>query len=417
MAENKKFLDYDGLLYYHGKVKAQLDNKVEKENGKGLSTNDYTTDEKNKLADLENYSLPIATSSTLGGIKVGKGLAIDTTTGVLDATGTEVKIDEALSETSTNPVQNKVVKAAVDGKVDKVEGKGLSTNDYTTDEKTKLSGIAENAEVNQNAYSSITDGVTTINAGSKTATLTMEGTGATTVSVNGSTVTINSKNTEYEDATETAHGLMTAADKTKLNSIEEGATKTIIDESLSDSSKNPVQNKVINSALNNKVDKEVGKGLSTNDYTTDEKNKLNGIAEGAQVNIIEGIKVNGTAQIITNKIVDIAVPTNNNQLINGAGYQTSTEVQNAINDAIKDITGIDYQVVTELPETGVKGTIYLILNGGSTTRNIYDEYIWLSATATYEKIGITEVNLSNYWNTTNLTRITNKDIETIIATE
>lgn len=38
--------------------------------------------------------------------------------------------------------------AALDGKVDKVEGKQLSTEDYTTEEKTKLSGIAEGAQVN-----------------------------------------------------------------------------------------------------------------------------------------------------------------------------------------------------------------------------------------------------------------------------
>jgi hypothetical protein len=43
-------------------------------------------------------------------------------------------------------------------KVDKVAGKGLSTNDYTTDEKTKLSSIAENAEVNVNADWNATDG-------------------------------------------------------------------------------------------------------------------------------------------------------------------------------------------------------------------------------------------------------------------
>ena len=416
MADTKKFLDYDGLLYYHGKVKNQLSNKVDKESGKGLSTNDYTTAEKEKLAGLENYTLPIATSSALGGIKVGKGLAINTATGVLDATGTEVQIDEALSDTSTNPVQNKVVKAAIDNKVTKETGKGLSTNDYTTAEKDKLNGIAEGAEVNQNAYSSITDGTTTINAGSKTSTLTMTGTGATTVSVSGSTVTINSKNTEYSDATTSVHGLMTAADKEKLDGIEEGATKTTIDSNLSSTSTNPVQNKVINTALSNKVDKVSGKDLSTNDYTTAEKNKLADIAEGAQVNIIESIKVNGTAQTITNKAVDITVPTNNNQLTNGAGYQTSTEVQTAINDAIKDITGIDFQVVTELPTTGVKGTIYLILNGGSTTQNIYDEYIWLSSSSSYEKIGTTEVDLSNYWNTTNLIAITNGEIDTIVAT-
>lgn len=42
----------------------------------------------------------------------------------------------------------KLVKTSLDGKVDKVSGKGLSTNDYTTTEKNKLAGIASGAEVN-----------------------------------------------------------------------------------------------------------------------------------------------------------------------------------------------------------------------------------------------------------------------------
>lgn len=46
--------------------------------------------------------------------------------------------------------------------------------------------------------------------------------------------------------------------------------------------------------LSGKVDKVTGKGLSTNDYTTTEKNKLAGIEEGADVNTIESISVNGT---------------------------------------------------------------------------------------------------------------------------
>lgn len=61
--------------------------------------------------------------------------------------------------------------------------------------------------------------------------------------------------------------------------------------------------------IDKKVDKVTGKELSTNDYTTEEKTKLNGIATGAQVNKIETIKVNGTVQTITSKAVDITVPT------------------------------------------------------------------------------------------------------------
>lgn len=50
--------------------------------------------------------------------------------------------------------------------------------------------------------------------------------------------------------------------------------------------------------LATKVDKVSGKQLSTEDYTTAEKTKLGGIAEGAQVNVFEGIKVDGTDVVI-----------------------------------------------------------------------------------------------------------------------
>lgn len=65
--------------------------KVNKVEGKGLSTNDYTTPEKNKLAAIEaeanKYVLPAATTTTLGGIIVGDRLSIDDT-GKLVATYT-----------------------------------------------------------------------------------------------------------------------------------------------------------------------------------------------------------------------------------------------------------------------------------------------------------------------------------------
>ena len=67
-----------------------ISGKVDKINGKGLSTNDYTTEEKNKLNGIEenanNYSLPIASSTVLGGIKIGSGLSIDSN-GVLSSNG------------------------------------------------------------------------------------------------------------------------------------------------------------------------------------------------------------------------------------------------------------------------------------------------------------------------------------------
>ena len=55
----------------------------------------------------------------------------------------------------------------------------------------------------------------------------------------------------------------------------------------------------------NKVDKVSGKGLSANDFTTTLKDKLNGIAAGAQVNKIESLTLNGKTLTISNKGVNI----------------------------------------------------------------------------------------------------------------
>lgn len=65
----------------------------------------------------------------------------------------------------------------------------------------------------------------------------------------------------------------------------------------------------LNAAIGNKVDKADGKGLSTNDLTAALLAKLNGIAAGAQVNVIESVKVNGVAQTTSSKAVNITVPT------------------------------------------------------------------------------------------------------------
>lgn len=136
------------------------------------------------------------------------------------------------------------------------------------------------------------------------------------------------------------------------------------------------------------------------------------VTTGGEPNVIDTIQVNGTAQAVTNKAVNISVPTNNNQLTNGAGYQTSAQVQSAINSALSGITGIDFQVVQSLPASGAAGTIYLVSNSGSG-QNIYDEYIWVNNR--FEIIGTTAVDLSGYVQSSDLVAVTNAEIDTIVA--
>ena len=78
------------------------------------------------------------------------------------------------------------------------------------------------------------------------------------------------------------------------------------------------------SLLNGKVNVVTGKGLSTNDFTTALLNKLNGIETGAQVNKIESIKVNNATQTITNKSVNISVPTKTSDISNDSGFITKS---------------------------------------------------------------------------------------------
>lgn len=176
--------------------------------------------------------------------------------------------------------------------------------------------------------------------------------------------------------------------------------------------------------LAKKVNAESGKVLSTNDYTTAEKNKLAGIASGAQANVIESVKVNGTKVEPSSKAVDITVPTKVSQLTNdsgfqnatqvnatitGKGYQTQSQVQSLINSAVGNITSIKYEKVTDLPSTGSNGVIYLISHSHGT-QDIYDEYIWISDTKTFEKIGNTDIDLSAYVKSSELVAITTDEL-------
>lgn len=67
-----------------------------------------------------------------------------------------ITVDAALSDTSENPVQNKVVTLALAGKVDKVNGKGLSTNDYDNTEKANLASVVSTvAPISESEYAAL----------------------------------------------------------------------------------------------------------------------------------------------------------------------------------------------------------------------------------------------------------------------
>lgn len=107
--------------------------------------------------------------------------------------------------------------------------------------------------------------------------------------------------------------------------------------------------------IDSKVDKVTGKGLSTNDFTTTEKNKLAGIAAGAQVNTIETVKVNGTALVPdANKAVDIPAPVVDNELDATSENPVQNKVIAAeITDLKEDYDALETRVSTIEDEEGL----------------------------------------------------------------
>ena len=188
-----------------------LNNKVDKEDGKGLSTNDYTTAEKNKLQNIENnannYTHPSYTQRSSGLYKI-----------TVDATGHVSQVTAVAKSDITAlgiPAQDTTYSVAT------TDSNGL----MSSSDKTKLNGIASGAEVNQNAFSNILVGSTTIAADSKTDTLTLAAGNNVTLTpdASGDKITISATNTTYSVATTSSNGLMSATDKKKLDGIAENA--------------------------------------------------------------------------------------------------------------------------------------------------------------------------------------------------
>lgn len=271
--------------------------------------------------------------------------------------------------------------------VAKETGKGLSTNDYTTTEKTKLAGIEEGAEVN--IIESIVVNGTTATISNKTASVTISAGAIDSISVNGTAQTITNKNVDITVPTKTS-------DLTNDDNVVKDASYVHTD----------------------------------NNYTSAEKTKLSGIETGAEVNTINTIKVNGTSQTITSKAVDITVPTNNNQLTNGAGYQTASDVQTAINNQIGSAYKAKGSIAfASLPTLGssVEGFVYNITDSFTTTSDFVEgagktypagtNVVIINTTGSTYKYDVLSgvVDLSNYVTSSDLVAYTNSEIDTIFA--
>lgn len=277
-------------------------------------------------------------------------------------------VDTALSSTSTNPVQNKVINSALAGKAATSHTHTLDNVTETTSkkimtvaERTKLNGIATGANnyVHPTSHpATMITGLATVATSGSYDDLSDKPTSMTPTAhtheqsdITGLATALSNKASashthSLDDISETTDKkIMTADERTKLSGIVAGANKTVVDTAMSSTSTNPVQNKTVNSALDNKVDKVTGKGLSTNDYTTDEKTKLAGIATGAnkythpsytakssglyKVAVDSTGHISGTTAVAKADITALGIPSTNTTYVNAttstAGLMSTTD--------------------------------------------------------------------------------------------
>ena len=307
--QQNSFLKGDGTW---GTVESAAYGEATQDQSGLMSAND-----KKKLDNIEananNYTLPVATTTRLGGVKAGNNITISGD-GTISATDTNTTYEVMEGATSEANGQSGLVPAPTQGQQTRfLRGDGtwqVPTNTTYTNatqskdglmsatDKTKLDGIAENAN---NYVHPTTPGNKHIPSGGSTGQVLKW-------SADGTAVWGTDNDTTYTDATTSKAGLMSATDKTKLDSLQNFDDSTI-QENIGDlqSSVSTLESSVgtIEESLDDKVDKVSGKGLSTNDYTTTEKNKLSGIATGAtkvEKSTTNGnIKINGTETTVYTK--------------------------------------------------------------------------------------------------------------------
>ena len=110
-----------------------------------------------------------------------------------------------------------------------------------------------------------------------------------------------------DTATATAPGMMSAADKAKLDVVEGGANKTVVDAALDAASTNPVQNKAVKAALDTKAGTAVATASANGLMSAADKTKLDGVEAGANKTVVDAALDATSTNPVQNKAVKAAL--------------------------------------------------------------------------------------------------------------
>ena len=259
-------------------------------------------------------------------------------------------------------------KGQLGGKVDKVEGKQLSSNDYTTAEKNKLAGLSNYSHPTTSGNKHIPAG----GAAGKILGWASDGTAQW----------VDDKNTTYNDVTQSAHGLMTAADKTKLDGIAAGANKYIHPSYTAPAA-----------------------GLYK--VTVDASGHVSATTAVAKSDITAlGIPSTNTTYSAATQSANGLMSAADKKKLDGFGAASSYATMTYVGQQISAAGHISKSIVETLPavKDAKDNVIYMIKKATPDGSNLYDEYMLISGAL--EKIGDTK---------TVIEAITNTQIDTILA--
>lgn len=258
-----------------------------------------------KDVDVDDTLSPVSTAAIMNktvtaalNTKAGTAVATTSANGLMSATdkvkldgvedgATKTIVDDAMSDTSTNPVQNKVVMEYIDsrGTLPPVSVKNdtmlIQVVDGAYALRTKESIFPVDDALDTESKNAVENGII------------------------ARSLEILQGHTQLANGTR--DGLMSASDYTKLRNIESGATKTIVDAALDATSTNPVQNKAVKAALEGKAGTEVATASANGLMSAADKAKLDGVEAGANKTTVDAALDAASENPVQNKAVKAAL--------------------------------------------------------------------------------------------------------------